>query len=193
MPAIRVPPPYKPVQAQRNVSVAVPKMPVMQAKLVKNGLAPPPARLPAARQQVLQCASFKKLEGQSVGNALRITGAGVTASGTLTLADGSTYSASGANGDGNWNLGPTANRTWQSNHDDVKERIKKGQKVPYPDNDAEASVLQKLRDTIVANGLVTNGATLALSAYGTSICKYCKRLIRAFCRHYGITWANDPG
>lgn len=164
--------------------------------------APSPHRTLGAPERPVSHASRRadtilrsRFSGKSAGDALRMLGDGVTATGTLTATKAGkqvTISKTGRNGDDNWNLGQTADAQWQKNHDEVDRKKKQGKKIPWPDKDAEVSVLQQLRDEIVSQKLNTNQGTLSLTANGTSICTYCRRLIRKFCQHYGLTWSNDP-
>lgn len=136
----------------------------------------------------------KKLVGLSSGDALRRMGAGVVATGTLTTKSGETVTCTGHNGDDyeSWNLGSKGNLQWVRNNREVAEKKGKGQKIPWPGKDAEVSVLQQIHDRIDEQNLETDGGSLSLSANGTSVCTYCRRLIRAFCNEYGLTWSDDP-
>ncbi len=153
-------------------------------------VSPPLPLRPATLGDVVQRArnNFKHFEGKSGGTAIRMAEGTVTATGVLTLPNGTSITKKGKNGDSNWNLGTGANAQWYANKATVANLKSNGAKIPDPSHDAEVSVLQQLRDEIVTHGLKTNGGTLTLTADGTTICVYCRSLITAFCTHYGLTW-----
>jgi hypothetical protein len=146
--------------------------------------------IPATLGNVVQRSrnNFKHYVGKSGGTAIRMAEGTVTATGVLTLPNKTSITKKGKNGDSNWNLGTGANAQWYANKATVANLKSNGAKIPDPSHDAEVSVLQQLRDEIVTHGLKTTGGTLTLNADGTTICVYCRSLITAFCKHYGLKW-----
>jgi hypothetical protein len=168
----------------RHLPVSVARITVPARKTV----APPFSFLPN-RQAIVQLSS-----SSSSGQALRRLGAGVSATGTLTWPDDTTFQATGSSGSKlpfSYFWPKDIFKQWLNNRAEV-EKMQETGKLPYPDNDAEARVIDSLIGAIQSKQKKTNGGTLSLQAKGTDICKYCRKLIRTFCKHYDVTWINDP-
>lgn len=190
------PPAFRPQQIPKVLQTKSALIQNPKAARVSRTTGPVMRPVASNTQRAVQLSSnrFKHLEGPS-GKALRMLVGEVTATGTVTYWNGTkSATITSNNNDGFSNRWPrNIYLQWQENQRVALERRAEDKRVAIPDYDAEASVIDGLIGEIRTSGLRTNGGSLSLSAKGTAICVFCKRLIREFCRHYGLTWTNDPG